>query len=308
MKSRLKFWKSAMIFGKDKNMKSGMWLTVILVLCSFAWPAFSEQPGEVQDEATDGEVNRPIPWSEPDFCSPEHAKRLLEGIRRVDPQAADRLQKLYDEDIDAYREESKEYMRAHWREIFPDWRPAGPEDDRGPGRRDGHVWRERMKDMQKKHKEYLNWLKENYPEEANELEQVRQEDPGRYIQRVMKSGRKYGPVAAAAKNNPALAEVLKQDIELKDKRDEILMKLESAEPQEKDTLSAQLKDVISKRFDLIIKRRQLQQQKLLERLEDLKKRVKDSEKELEQWKTSKDKEVDARVKELLGQTEKFHWD
>ena len=61
-------------------------------------------------------------------------------------------------------------------------------------------------------------------------------------------------------------------------------------------------------FDLIIKRRQLQQQELLKRLEDLKNQVKESEKEVEQWKASKDKEVDARVKELLSQTEQFHWD
>ncbi len=289
-------------------MKSAVCLTVILALCAFALPALSEQPGEVQDETVNQEVNRPVPWSEPDFFSPEHVERMLDRIRQVDPQAADRLQKLYNEDLDAFREESKEYMRAHWQEIFPNRMPPGQQEGEGPGHRGGPEWRERMNEMQKKNEEYLSWLKENYPAEANELEQVRQENPGLYIRRLMQSGRKYGPVAAAAKNNPALAEVLKQDIELKDQRDQILMKLHSAKPEEKDALAAKLKDVVSKRFDLIIKRRQLQQQELLKRLEDLKKQVKDSEKELEQWKASKDKEVDARVKELMAQTEQFHWD
>jgi hypothetical protein len=302
------FWKSAVIYGKDKNMKSGTWLIVISFLCAFALPALSEQAGQVQDETANQEVNRPIPWSEPDFFSPERVERMLERIRRNDPQAADRLQKLYNENIDAFKEESREYMRSHRQEVFPNQKPQGPEGDRGPGRFGGPEWREQMREMQKKNEEYLNWLKENYPAEANELEQVRQENPGLYIRRLMQSGRKYGPVAAAAKKNPALAEVLKQDIDLKDQRDQILMKLQSAKPEDKDALAAQLKDVVSKRFDLIIKRRQLQQQELLKRLEDLKKQVKESEKELEQWKASKDKEVDARVKELLNQTEKFHWD
>jgi hypothetical protein len=302
------FWKSATIYGKDKDMKSGTWLIVISFLCALALPALGEQPGEVQDETANQEVNRPIPWSEPDFFSPERVERMLEMIRRSDPQAADRLQKLYNENIDAFKEESREYMRSHWQEIYPGHRDHGPQQGRRSGRRDDRQWQERMKDMQKKHEEYLNWLKENYPAEANELEQVRQENPGLYMRRLMKSGRKYGPVAAAAKKNPALAEVLKQDIELKDQRDEILMKLQSATPEDKDALAAQLKGVVSGRFDLIIKRRQLQQQELLKRLEDLKKQVKESEKEVEQWKASKDKEVDARVKELLGQTEKFHWD
>jgi hypothetical protein len=302
------FWKSATIYGKDKNMKSGTWLTVISFLCALALPALSDQPGVVQDETANQEVNRPIPWSEPDFFSPERVERMLERIRRVDPQAADRLQKLYNEDPDAFREGSKEYMRSHWQELFPERRPPGPEEGQGPEHRGGPEWRERMQEMQKKNEEYLKWLKENYPAEANELEQIRQENPGLYMRRLMQSARKYGPVAAAAKNNPALAEVLKQDIELKDQRDQILRKLQSAKPEDKDALTAQLKDIVSKRFDLIIQRRQLQQQELLKRLEDLKKQVKDSEKEVEQWKASKDKEVDARVKELLSQTEKFHWD
>jgi hypothetical protein len=302
------FWKSATIYGKDKNMKSAVWLTVIFILCALALSVMGEQPGQVQDKNMNQEVNRPIPWSEPDFFSPEQVERMLERIRRIDPQAADRLQKLHDEDPDAFMKETREYMHAHRQEIFPERRPQGPQEGQGLEHRGGPEWQERMKEMQKKHEEYLNWLKENYPAEANELEQVRQENPGLYIQRVMKSGRKYGPVAAAAKNNPALAEVLKQDIELKDQRDQILMKLQSAKPEDKEALTIQLKDVVSKRFDLIIKRRQLQQQELLKRLEDLKKQVKDSEKELEQWNASKDKEVDARVKELLNQTEKFHWD
>lgn len=293
-----------MTFGKDKNMKSGIWLTVVLVLCVSALPALSEEPGEVQDET---EVNRPIPWTEPDFCSPQHVERMLKKIRKFDPQAAERLQKLYDEDIEAYKEESWNYMRDHWHEIFPNWKPPGSEKGIGPGHYGGG-WQERMKNMQKKHEEYLEWLKANYPAEANELEQVRKEDPGLYMRRLMKSGRKYGPAAAAAQKNPALAEVLKEDIDLKDHRDQILVELETAGPDKKDVLAAQLKDIVSKRFDLIIKRRQLQQQELLERLEDLKKQVKDSEKELEQWKASKDKEVESRVKELLAETEQFHWD
>ncbi len=108
---------------------------------------------------------------------------------------------------------------------------------RGGGSRGGGRG-ERMQRMQRKHEEYLDWLKENYPQEAQELEKVRQENPELYMRRVMRSGRKYGRIAEAAKDNPELAAVLKEDLELKDERDEIVQKLRSAEDGDKEALTA----------------------------------------------------------------------
>ena len=44
------------------------------------------------------------------------------------------------------------------------------------------------------------------------------------------------------------------------------------------------------------------------KLEELKKQVEDGEAEVVKWKASKKENVEARVKELLERSEKFHWD
>jgi len=235
---------------------------------------------------------------------------MLERIRETDPQSADRLKALHENDPEAFKEELQEYMQSHRRDMYGDKQREGPgpNEGKGPHERGGRAWRERMKEMQKKHEEYLSWLEENYPEEANGLEQTRKENPWLYMRQLMKSGRKYGPVAEAAKNNPELASVLKADIELRDTRDEILKKLDSAKPEEKEALKVQLKEIVSKRFDLIVQRKQLRHKELLNKLEDLKRQVEDSEVEVEKWKASKDERVKTRLKELLERTEEFQWD
>jgi len=194
----------------------------------------------------------------------------------------------------------------------PDEGPWGAEESRIGGERPfGHGGRdrgERLKRMQQKHEEYLSWLKENYPDEAAKLEEVRQKNPELYMRQVMQSVRKYGRIAEASMDNPELAAVLKEDAELKDQRDQVLQRLASAKPQEKESLIAELKEITSKRFDLIVQRKQIQHKMLLERLEELKKQVEKSEAEVEAWKASKDEKVEARVKELIERSEKFHWD
>lgn len=167
---------------------------------------------------------------------------------------------------------------------------------------------ERLKNMQQKHEEYLSWLKENYPDEAAKLEEVRQNNPELYMRQVMQSVRKYGRIAEASRDNPELAAVLKKDVELKARRDEILERLASAQAEEKEALTAELRQIVSKRFDLIVQRKQLQHKKLLERLEELKKQVERSEAEVKTWKMSKDEKVEARLNELLERSEKFRWD
>jgi uncharacterized coiled-coil protein SlyX len=285
-------------------MKSMVRLVFIVILFAITAPALSQQGENAVD--TNDEIDRGVPWTEFDFISPEHVQMILYGIRRIDPQKADRLEKLYETDFESFKKDSTNFMREHRDELFPGW---GKPDDKEPGKGPhNRMWQEQIKEMQQRNEEYLNWLRGNYPAEANELEQARKENPGLYMRRLMKSGRKYGAVAMAAKTNPQLAEVLKKDIELKDQRDEILKKLETAQADEKDALIAQLKNVVAARFDIIIQRQQLQHQELLAKLKKLEKRVKDSEQEVEKWKASKDKEVETRVKKLLEGEDEFKWD
>ncbi|MFA7485909.1 MAG: hypothetical protein WCZ89_07790, partial [Phycisphaerae bacterium] len=167
---------------------------------------------------------------------------------------------------------------------------------------------ERMAQMRQKHEEYIQWLAVNYPQDANDLEQIRENNPELYMRRLMQSIRRYGRIAETAKTNPQLAEVLKQDIILKDSRDQVLKKLRTSDESRKEALVKELTQITSERFDLIIKRKQIQHQQLLDRLEGLKEQIKNSEEQVNQWQAAKDVKVNERVKELLSRTEKFEWD
>ena len=68
--------------------------------------------------------------------------------------------------------------------------------------------------------------------------------------------------------------------------------------------------VVSSRFDLIVKRKQIEYEQLRNRLEKLKKEVEQREAEVEKWKDAKFKNesVKARLEELVSGAEKFQWD
>jgi hypothetical protein len=72
----------------------------------------------------------------------------------------------------------------------------------------------------------------------------------------------------------------------------------------------QLNEVVGKRFDLIVKRKQIEYERLLEKLEKLKKEVKESEAEVDKWNDAKFKQenVKTRVEDLVSGKEKFRWD
>jgi len=122
--------------------------------------------------------------------------------------------------------------------------------------------------------------------------------------------KKYGKIAEAAKENPALAEVLKENLKLNHQRRSLLRQIKKANDKEKTELVKELKDVLNKKFDLIVKRKQLEYEQLAKKLEELKKEVKSSEEKFEKWKDPdfKNKNVEARLKKLLGKQEDFKWE
>ncbi|MBA7708375.1 hypothetical protein ES703_117273 [subsurface metagenome] len=96
---------------------------------------------------------------------------------------------------------------------------------------------------------------------------------------------------------------------LKGKRDKLLGKIRAAsDKDEKKELVENLEEVISSRFDLIVRRKQVEYEQLHKKLEKLQKRVKQSEAEVEKWKKVKSEKVKERLKELISRSEKFRWD
>jgi len=182
----------------------------------------------------------------------------------------------------------------------------------GPGGTLGEGRREMMRGrMRERHAEYIEWLEKNHPEEAEKLAELREKKPELYMRHIALSLKKYGRIAEAAKGNPELAKVLKEDLELKKERDKLLRKITAASDDgEKKESVEQLQEVIGSRFDLIVRRKQIEYEQLLKKLEKLRERVKESEAEVEKWKDAefKNENVKVRLEKLISRKEEFGWD
>ena len=161
--------------------------------------------------------------------------------------------------------------------------------------------------MREKHQEYVKWLEKNYPEEAEKLGQLREKKPGLYHRKCALSWKRHRRIME--EENPKVADVLKEDLELKKQRRKLLAGLKKTTDKNKTKdLSKQLEEIVSRRFDLIIKQKQLRYEQLSAKLEKLKVQVKQKEAELQKDIGKKDQEVKSRLKELLEKTEEFKWD
>lgn len=264
----------------------------------------------------------------------EKIDRLMDWLGDKSPEKAEKLEQL--------REENPEKFQAEVREIFQRQfgprmrRPreqtgraeqrgggfgarapgmgAGGFGGRGPHRRPepgqestrgvDRVFREHM---EQRYREFTGWLEENYPEEAKELAELRERNPELYIARLRAIFRQYKGIWE--EENTKVVEVLKEDVELKKQRDELMESIKATtDNKEKEELTGRLEEVVSRRFDLIIKRKQLRYEQLRNQLEELKIRVKKSEEKLAELKDSKREEVKQRLKELLEEAERIRWD
>ncbi|MBN1795056.1 MAG: hypothetical protein JW804_00125 [Sedimentisphaerales bacterium] len=289
-----------------KRLGTKVSILTLLFVFIFGFNAFCLEPAEAPDKDMWADE---IWW---DLDNPDHppmsgdwVKRLLDKIEEKDPEAAQKLGQLHEKDPEAFRGELHKYLMEHGKEIFGQRGGRGRPDGEGPG---GGRRGQRMQEMQQKHEEFIEWLKENYPDDANELSVIKEKNPELYMHHLMRKAHKYGPIMKVSKENPELAEVMKENEDLKDQRDEILKNIQTAKPQEQEALKNQLTEIVNKRFDLIIKRKLIQHDRLLKKLESLKKNIENSEGEVEKWKATKQDRVAERVKELLEKTEKFHWD
>jgi DNA repair exonuclease SbcCD ATPase subunit len=186
----------------------------------------------------------------------------------------------------------------------------GPDPERvtGVGRGGGRQrWRERM---EQKHDEYIEWLKKNFPEEAKRLTRLHEKDPENleeYIQQFIDSRDKFGEIMEAQERNPELAEILKEEFELKRDRAKLLEKIRTAQGKQRKELMQKLEELVNIRFDLIVRKKQLRYEHLRRRLERLQKEVKEREAEVEKLKSKKAQFIKERVEGLTSKAEKMDW-
>jgi len=256
----------------------------------------------------------------------EQIDRIMERLEQTNPEKAKELTKLRKKNPEKFRVELKKVMHKsfggyggqmgragggyggsmeamHQRQAgYVARRPGKP--GAGPG------MEPRRGMIRDAHEEYLEWLKKDYPEEAKELAELRKSKPELYNTRCRLGMKKHRRIMEASKRNPELAKVLKEDLELKQQRDSLLRKIRSAaNKDEKNQLVNKLEGVVSNRFDLLVRRKEMEYKQLLKKLDDLKEEVKQNELSVEKWKDAefKKKNVKDRLGELVNRVSEFDW-
>jgi len=105
---------------------------------------------------------------------------------------------------------------------------------------------------------------------------------------------------ATQKRNPELAGVLKEDLDLIDQRDALLREIRQADENSRKRLIDDLHEVVSKRFDLIVRKKQLQYDELRRRLDRLRRDLENKEQELGKLIESKEDVTRHYLEELLN--------
>lgn len=265
------------------------------------------------------------PQSEVELTEQE-IERIMEWLAENSPSDAEQLDRLRWEDPDEFRQRAHRLYRRHFgpgqtrgegrRERFGNggpgeperWGPMGPGVRMRPGRGGpGEMDRVIREHLEERYTRFFEWLDENYPEDAERLRRLRERKPELYLAQLRVTYRRYKSIME--EDNPQIVEVLKQDLELKDQRNRLLERIRRTDDeQKKRELTGRLEEVISRRFDLILERKQLEYEELRARLEELQEQVAESEERLAGLREAKAENVEKRVGELLGNTEKISWE
>jgi len=220
----------------------------------------------------------------------EIIERVMKELAESDPAKAKELAKLREKEPDKFKEELREVMRKQFSERIRDHM-----DERRRKWRAG----------------FLEWLGKIYPPVAEKLAKLKEQDPELYIKAFDRAVEKYGDISRAWMQNPELGRVLKEKLELKEKRDRLLRRIRASKSEkDKKKLITQLEEVVSSRFDLMVREKQIAYERLLKSLAELKKRVEESQAEVDRLMDFefKTENVKARVEGLMRRTRKIKWD
>jgi hypothetical protein len=257
--------------------------------------------------------------------TPEQIEHLMERLRKAEPERAEELEKLRKDDPAAFKAELRKILRRRIGRQIRTRTEQGPGEHFGGGREErakmrggregpeGGGWRSRSRGPRipaEMMDEYIEWLEENYPDEAKKLADMQQKNPDLYGTKLRLGFSRYRRIFEASRNNPELAEILKQDLDLKEQRRDLLRKIRTADKDHQKKLTEQLKGIVGNRYDLIVRRKQIEYEQMLERLKELQQEVQQKRGDLGNWKDAdfKNRNVQDRVQELTGSAKEFKWE
>lgn len=215
-------------------------------------------------------------WRRPELTE-EQIDDILEELKKRDPNTVKELADLRKEDRDKFKTE----LRRH---AFPEI-----------GKVIMEIWAKRQR------AEFLEWLEKYVPKVAEELTQLEEKEPELYAQKYDLTWHNYRRIYDRAKRSPELAKVLVADLQMEEREEALRRQIRTTENEEdKNELIAQLEEVVSDRYELIVRQKQIEYNQLLKRLEALQNQVKASIQDIEKWKDpeNKTKIVNKRMKEL----------
>lgn len=219
----------------------------------------------------------------------DETNRVMEGLKKRNPEKAKELSKLRKKDPEEFRNEL--------------WRSARQELEK--------IGRERFeKWLRQRRAAFLEWHEKNFPDEAKELARLKNADQDLYNKKYELIWRKYDRVFDENRRNPESewAKILLEDMKLQNRRDDLVAKIKSTKNKESERkLKAELEEVVALRYDVILRRKQMGFERLFRRLENLKKQINESRKDILKYQdpATKEENVKQRAKELLDEKKKF---
>ena len=261
--------------------------TLVAASATASVTAASEKPTE--EDIWKDEPRQPRHWWDRGL-SEETVKRVMEGVRKRNPDQAKELEQLRKRDEDLFKIKLREYGRQELEKMGREY------------------WAARR---QKRNDDFLAWLKANYAKEHEDLVKLKDRDPTVYVKNFETLMNRYGRIFDAERSNPELGAVLKEDLALKKRRDELRHRMRHERSEAKrQQIGAELQEVVARRYDLIVRQKEIAYEHLLRKLADLQKQVQESKNEIEKWKDDgiKRENVRQRLKALTENKVKFRWD
>jgi hypothetical protein len=209
----------------------------------------------------------------------EEIGRILKSIKESNPEKAKELIEIRKHDPNNFQEQLREQGRDEFGKII---------------RERIEIWRKNRRE------EFLKWLEENFRRQAEELKRL--QDPDLYWKKYEIIRQKFWRIFEEERRNPELAEVLKEKVRVEYWRDRLLREIRrEKDGKRKKELINKLRQAVGRRFDLIVREKQIAYKWLSDRLEELRKRVEESQAEIEKLKKPevKKQNIDERVDCLL---------
>lgn len=222
--------------------------------------------------------------------SKEQVERIMKGIQQRDPAKAKELTELRKKNPNRFKTELRDQGRPELEQMF----------------------RERIQARhQERNNRFLEWLKVNYPEEEQMLTKLKERGSQPYLTAFDSAMNRYGYIFEADMSSPELGAVLKEDLELRKRLDRLCGRLRNEKSEaSRQAIGAELQEVVARRYDLIVRRKEIAYEQLLNRLENLQKQVTESKDDIARFKDEKLKQenVRQRVETLVGNKTRFKWD